>query len=143
MPCRLYCASTSRIDSRVPPMQERCGTPSRPSARNSSTVASVPSRVEPPAPNVTEQNAGSSCASCLRVARSFSTPSGVRGGKNSRLQTRRAGGGIGDPSIALREQQRGQEPRNQAVDDRAEDARPEAADMEALDERADPPEQEP
>jgi bacterioferritin-associated ferredoxin len=62
-----------------------CGAAGTPSARISSTVSSVPSRVEPPAPNVTEQNAGSSCASCRRAARSFSTPSGVRGGKNSRL----------------------------------------------------------
>ena len=38
------------------------------------------SRVLPPAPNVTEQNAGFSCASCARAARAF-TPSGVRGGK--------------------------------------------------------------
>ena len=48
-------------------------------------MASVPSRVEPPAPNVTEQNAGFSCASCARAARSFATPSGVLGGKNSKL----------------------------------------------------------
>ncbi len=43
-------------------MHEMCGAASMPSARNSSTVASVPSRVEPPAPKVTEQNAGLSCA---------------------------------------------------------------------------------
>ena len=88
MPCALYCASTSAIDAREPPTQEMCGAASMPSARNSSTVASVPSRVEPPAPKVTEQNAGFNCASCRRVARSFSMPSGVRGGKNSRLKSR-------------------------------------------------------
>ena len=69
-----------------------------PSARISSTVASVPSRVEPPAPNVTEQNAGFSCASCARAARSFVTPSGVRGGKNSRLSTCAALVGAGHDS---------------------------------------------
>ena len=41
--------------------------------------------VKPPAPNVTEQNVGRSWASWRRAARSLSTPSGVRGGKNSRL----------------------------------------------------------
>jgi hypothetical protein len=42
--------------------------------------------VDPPAPKVTEKNFGLSCASCLRVARNFSTPSGVCGGKNSKLK---------------------------------------------------------
>ena len=83
------------MDSRVPSMQETCGTPSKPSARNSSTVASVPSRVDPPAPKVTEQNAGLSAANSLRAARSLSTASGVRGGKNSRLQTGFAAEAIG------------------------------------------------
>ena len=85
MPCSRYCVSTSRSDSRVPPMQDRCGAAGRPSRIISRTVSSVPSRVEPPAPNVTEQNAGPSCASCARAARSFATPSSVRGGKNSKL----------------------------------------------------------
>ena len=48
-------------------------------------VSSVRSCVEPPAPKVTEKNSGLSSASCLRVAVSFSTPSGVCGGKNSKL----------------------------------------------------------
>jgi hypothetical protein len=39
-----------------------------PSARNSSTVASVPSRVEPPAPNVTEQNAARAATAAARRA---------------------------------------------------------------------------
>ena len=39
-----------------------------------------------PAPNVTEKNFGLSCANCLRVARNFSIPSGVCGGKNSKLK---------------------------------------------------------
>src|SRR5450756_1902815 len=50
-------------------------------------VSSVRSCVEPPAPNVTEKNSGLSGASCLRVAASFSTPSGVCGGKNSKLKS--------------------------------------------------------
>src|ERR1019366_3196183 len=54
----------------------------------SSTVPSVRSRVEPPAPKVTEKNFGLSCASCWGVARSFSCPSGVLGGKNSKLKLR-------------------------------------------------------
>jgi hypothetical protein len=41
--------------------------------------------VEPPAPKVTEKNSGLSVASRLRVAASFSTPSLVCGGKNSKL----------------------------------------------------------
>ena len=57
-------------------MHEMCGAAGSPSPRISSTVASVPSRVEPPAPNVTEKNAGFSCASCARAARSLATPSG-------------------------------------------------------------------
>jgi hypothetical protein len=48
------------------------------------TVASVPSRVEPPAPNVTEQNAGFSCASCAGRCAAC-RPSGVSAGKNSKL----------------------------------------------------------
>src|SRR5713101_8173221 len=83
-----YCAITSRRLSRVEAMHERCGAAGLPALRISSTVASVPSRVDPPAPYVTEKNAGSSCASCLRVARSFSIPWGVFGGKNSKLKTR-------------------------------------------------------
>src|SRR5437763_3729026 len=108
--------------SRVEPMHEICGVAGMPSARISSTVASVPSRVDPPAPNVTEQNAGFSGASCLRAARSFSTPSGVRGGKNSTLYC----GSLAiktcphEPLFAASEQQRRQCPRNDAVHDRAE-----------------------
>src|SRR5262245_1450933 len=126
-------------------MHEMCGTDSMPSERNSSTVASVPSRVEPPAPNVTEQNAGLSCFSCRRAARSFSIPSGVRGGKNSRLKWR--GSVVTMPcccsdSALLARKQRRQEPGDDAVDDRAEEPCPEAAHVEAVEERADPPEQE-
>jgi hypothetical protein len=65
---------------------DRCGTPRRPSAMISRTACSVPSCVEPPAPKVTEQNSGLSAYSCWRTARSLSAPSGVLGGKNSRLR---------------------------------------------------------
>ena len=127
--------------STVLPMHDRCGAASMPSPRISSTVASVPSRVLPPAPNVTEQNAGRSCESWRRAARSFSTPSGVRGGKNSRLN-RAVAAHRAPPSLRLlRHQQRGQRPRDQAVDDRAEDARPESGHAKAGHERADRPEQ--
>src|SRR4051812_50104327 len=66
-------------------MHERCGAASWPAARISSTVSSVPSRVEPPAPKVQEKNRGLSLASSCQAARSFSFPSGVFGGKNSKL----------------------------------------------------------
>ena len=70
------------------PKSARYGMRSGPAARISSTVESVPSCVEPPAPKVTEKNAGLNCASCLTVARNFSAPSGVFGGKNSKLKLR-------------------------------------------------------
>jgi hypothetical protein len=57
-----------------------CGAPAWPSLRISRTVRSVPSRVEPPAPKVTEKNWGLSCPSCFHVVRSFCAPSGVFGG---------------------------------------------------------------
>src|SRR5437773_4404025 len=66
-------------------MHERCGAPSWPAARISSTVSSVPSRVEPPAPKVQEKKRGLSFASSCQVARSFALPSAVFGGKNSKL----------------------------------------------------------
>src|SRR2546423_9893283 len=68
-------------------MQERWGAASWPAARISSTVSSVPSRVEPPAPKVQEKKRGLSAASSCQVARSFALPSGVLGGKNSKLLT--------------------------------------------------------
>ena len=66
-------------------MHEMCGATGRPSACSSITVFHVPSLVEPPAPNVTEKNSGSSSPSLARTTRSFSAPSGVLGGKNSKL----------------------------------------------------------
>src|SRR5215467_11821102 len=121
-------------------MHEMCGVPFSPSPRISSTVSSVPSRVEPPAPNVTEQKAGLSDASVRRAARSFSAPSAVLGGKNSTLQLRVLIEGSAR-SRPFRDQ-RGEQPRNDAVDDCAEHTRPKAADVESRHERSDRPEQE-
>src|SRR5450830_160163 len=67
-------------------MQDRCGAATCPSRMISNTVSSVPCWVEPPAPKVTEKYLGPSSASLARVARSFSAPSGVLGGKNSMLK---------------------------------------------------------
>src|SRR3569832_1251947 len=78
----------SRMLASVEPMHDRCGAASEPEAWISHTVSRVRSRVEPPAPKVTEKNLGLSSASCLRVARSFSVPSAVMGGKTSKLNVR-------------------------------------------------------
>src|SRR6185437_12643079 len=88
MPRARYSRITSRRPSRLEATQEMCGAACWPSEMISSAVASVPSRVEPPAPYVTEKNVGASCASCFLVARSFSMPSGVFGGKSSKLNSR-------------------------------------------------------
>src|SRR5689334_20861592 len=88
MPCDLYFSICAFNSAREEAMQERCGAASKPAARISSTVSSVPSRVEPPAPNVQEKNLGFSCPSCCHVARSFSFPCAVFGGKNSKLNVR-------------------------------------------------------
>ena len=69
--------------SRVEPMQERCGATGWPASAMSRQTAKVRSRVEPPAPKVTEKKSGWSAASWLRTARNFSSPSPVCGGKNS------------------------------------------------------------
>src|SRR5438552_18215394 len=62
-----------------------CGAAWCPAWRISSTVSSVPSRVEPPAPKVHEKKRGLSFASSCQVARSLSLPFVVFGGKNSKL----------------------------------------------------------
>ena len=69
--------------SRVDPMQDKCGAAAKPPATISLTTLNVRSRVEPPVPYVTEKKAGFSSARLTQVARSFSMPSGVCGGKNS------------------------------------------------------------
>ena len=73
------------MPSRVEPTHDKCGAPGMPARCTSSTVDIVPSRVEPPAPNVTLMKSGFNAPSSARVALSFSTPSGVLGGKNSQL----------------------------------------------------------
>jgi hypothetical protein len=65
-----------------------CGAAACPASHKSSTAFSVRSRVEPPAPYVTEKNSGFNCASCFAVCASFSAPSTVFGGKNSKLKQR-------------------------------------------------------
>src|SRR5256714_10545524 len=84
----LYSSSVAATSARVAPMQEICGAARWPAAWISRTVSSVRSRVEPPAPYVQEKKRGFNCASCFQVARSFSIPSGVFGGKNSKLKVR-------------------------------------------------------
>jgi hypothetical protein len=85
MPCCRYAPISSRTEARVVPMHEMCGATGRPACAISVTVFHVPSRVEPPAPKVTLKNAGDSAARRSRTARSLSAPSGVLGGKNSKL----------------------------------------------------------
>ena len=73
------------MPSLVEPTHDRGGAASWPSAAMSLTVASVLSRVEPPAPYVTLKNSGATVASSLTTVFSFSLPTGVLGGKNSKL----------------------------------------------------------
>src|SRR3989337_1277048 len=74
--------------SRVPSIHDRCGATSIPvSLFVLVTVSMVPERVVPPAPKVTEKNAGPSDASGPRAAVRFSSPAGVLGGNNSTLKT--------------------------------------------------------
>ena len=66
------------------PVAVTCGTASSPRSRASRrTTASVRSRVVPPAPQVTDTNAGSSAASVSIAPQNASSASTVRGGKNS------------------------------------------------------------
>ena len=67
------------------PTQGRCGAAATPSLRMSVMACSVPSLVEPPAPEVQEKNSGLYWLSCLRVITCLARPSGVRVGKNSKL----------------------------------------------------------
>jgi hypothetical protein len=83
MPCERYSLRIARRLSFDEPTQDRCGAAASPAFAISTTVSSVPRCVEPPAPKVTETNFGLNGASCSRVARSFSMPSSVFGGKNS------------------------------------------------------------
>src|ERR671916_2920782 len=87
-PVSLYRSRNPPMLSRVPSMHDRCGATSTPvSVIVLVTVSMVPERVVPPAPNVTEKNAGSSAASGPRDAARFSSPAGVLGGNSSMLKT--------------------------------------------------------
>src|SRR3954453_20722642 len=66
-------------------MQDSSGAASWPAARISSSASGGASTVEPPAPKVQEKKRGLSAASSRQAARSFAFPSGVLGGKNSKL----------------------------------------------------------
>src|SRR5690606_37776877 len=125
MPLSWYCLSTSRIDSRVAPTQDRWGAASWPAAWISRTVARAPCCVLPPAPKVTEKYFGFSSASLARAMRSFSAPSGVLGGKNSILKS-----GV---SIFVGEKQGRKCPRNDAVQDGCQEGGPESGDFETVD----------
>src|SRR5450830_329664 len=83
MACKV--ARCWRTAALVAPTHERWLAAATPSPRISLTVPKVPSCVEPPAPKVTEQNSGWCAYSARRVRRSLSAPSGVLGGKNSKL----------------------------------------------------------
>src|ERR1700737_1943459 len=133
------------MPSRVEPMHEMCGAAHCPDSWISSTGPSGRSRVEPPAPYVTEKNLGPSCARCARVATSFSAPCGVAGGKNSKPKMRSASPVISRScaTLLVGKDQRRHRPGNDAVQDRAKDRRPETRHVKALHERPDEPEQEP
>src|SRR5919202_4997314 len=86
-PAALYRSRNPPMLARVPSMQDRCGAASMPvSVLVLITVSMVPERVVPPAPKVTEKNAGPSDASGPRAAARFSSPAGVLGGNSSTLK---------------------------------------------------------
>ena len=84
MPCERYVFRSSITLALVAPTHERCGATSLPASATAFTVESVFSRVAPPAPYVTLKYLGLSSMSCCVTARSFTSPSGVFGGKNSK-----------------------------------------------------------
>src|SRR4051794_7190831 len=92
-------AKRSRISinpSRVSPTQLRCAIASSPCAcLMRVAISTVPSRVAPPAPYVTETKEGSSGFRASTVSNSSLTFSGVFGGKNSIEKT-----GSGPPRIS-------------------------------------------
>jgi hypothetical protein len=66
----------------------KCAIASSPcDARILETISIVLARVDPPAPQVTDTNAGSSSRSCSRAENRFCSPSAVLGGKNSNENT--------------------------------------------------------
>src|SRR3569832_2460382 len=86
MPRSLYSTRMARRSSRERPMQDRCGATSWPSRWISRTVSCVPDWVDPLVLLVFVFFFGFCCVCLARVARSFSTPSSVLGGKNSMLR---------------------------------------------------------
>src|SRR5215218_1056719 len=78
-PAFLYRLRNPPMLSRVPSIQDRCGTTSMPVwLLVLSAVSMVPERVVPPAPKVTEKNAGLSAASGPRATERFSAPAAAR-----------------------------------------------------------------
>src|SRR3954470_2025669 len=90
IPASRISSSTPRSSSTVAPTHVKCAIASIPSScLIRLTIAMVRSRVEPPAPYVTDTNAGSSCLRTWAARHRFSSPSSVFGGKNSNEKTGR------------------------------------------------------
>src|SRR5690242_3004560 len=130
-------------------MHEMWGATGSPAACISRTVLTVPSRVEPPAPYVTEKKCGRTCASRARAARNFCTASSDLGGKNSKLKVRSEtfiSSAAPDRSpartLVLPHQVRKQR-RQHRIHERAEHARPETAHLETVHQPRHRPEKEP
>src|SRR4051812_13481412 len=88
MPASRISSRTARSSSVVAPTQVKCAIASRPSScLMRLTIAIVRSRVEPPAPYVTDTKDGSSCLNSCAARQRFSMPSSVFGGKNSNEKT--------------------------------------------------------
>jgi hypothetical protein len=84
MPARPKSPKSRRNSSRECPTQVTCAIGSIPSsALTRVTTSIVRSRLDPPAPYVTDTKAGSSTRSASIVSMSFATPASVFGGKNS------------------------------------------------------------
>src|SRR4051812_18167173 len=102
MPASRMSSSTARSSSTVAPTHVKCAIASSPSScLIRFTIVMVRSRVEPPAPYVTDTNAGSSCLSSWAARHRFSMPSSVFGGKNSNEKTGRRSSRIS--SMRMRE----------------------------------------
>src|SRR5258708_8409506 len=147
MPCSRYAPRMARRLSLDDPMQDKWGAASSACFIISTTVSSVPCCVEPPAPNVTETSFGLSALSCAPVARNFSIPSCVFGGKNSNEssigfmgEVERARKTLAFLEVALTEDQRRQQPGHDAVQNRAKERRPETRYFEAFQQRSAQPE---
>ncbi len=88
MPQSRIWRSASWSSSTVAPTHVKCAMASRPwSALMRLTMSIVFSRVEPPAPQVTETKLGSSGRSAWSASKRLRSPSSVCGGKNSNEKT--------------------------------------------------------